>query len=124
MLFPIGTTSRRSLQHLSTNYYYASKSYGLNTNSPKQSGLNKFLLTTIFPKTNRFLILESTGSSCGGDCCCRSTHGRSTATAAATTGTAAKAADAHSDSAADASHPAGMIQGLTVHTVPDTVPNY
>jgi hypothetical protein len=62
----------------------------------------------VFPKTNGFPILESTGSSCGGDCCC-STHGRGTATTAATTGTTAKAADAHSDSAADASHPAGML---------------
>ncbi len=61
-------------------------------------------------------FLESPGSSCGGDCCCRSTHGRGTATTA-TAGTTAKTADAHSDSAADASHPAGMIEGLTWHTV-------
>ncbi len=68
-----------------------------------------------------FPILESTGSSRCGDRCCSSTHGRGAATTTATTkttkttttttttGTAAKAADGHSDSAADASHPAGML---------------
>jgi hypothetical protein len=78
----------------------------------------------VFPKTNGFSILESTGSSRCGDRCCRNTHGRGTATTSATTGTAAKAADGHSDPAADASHPAGMIQGLPGYTVPDTVPMY